>query len=254
MKITLNADMGESFGAWTMGNDAALLPLIQAGNFACGFHAGDPVVMRAGVRAAKAAGVGIGAHPGFPDLQGFGRRAMAMAPAEVEAMVLYQIGALDGIARAEGARVTHVKAHGMLSNMAAEDDALADAVAAGVRAYGRDLILMGTACTALVRAGERAGLRVAHEVFADRAHGETGALMPRSQPGAMIHDAGAAVAQILRFLEAGGIVTPSGRVLPSPIHSVCVHGDGPQALALAAAVGEGLRAKGVTLAPLTDVA
>jgi UPF0271 protein len=254
MKITLNADMGESFGAWTMGSDAALLPLIQAGNFACGFHAGDPVVMRAGVRAAKAAGVEIGAHPGFPDLQGFGRRAMVMSPAEVEAMVLYQIGALDGVARAEGVRVTHVKAHGMLSNMAAEDDALAGAIARAVKAYGRDLILLGTACTALVRAGEAAGLRVAHEVFADRTHSESGALTPRSQPNAMIHDAEAAVAQILRFLAAGGVVTPSGKVLPTPIHSVCVHGDGPKALALAAAVGEGLRAKGVELAGLTAVA
>lgn len=251
MKITLNADMGESFGPWRMGHDEELLPLIQAANLACGYHAGDPVVMRAAVRAAKAAGVEIGAHPGFPDLQGFGRRPMTLSPAEVEAMVLYQIGALDGIARAEGARVTHVKAHGMLSNMAAADDSLADAIAAAVRGYGRDLILMGTTCTALVRAGERAGLRVAHEVFADRAHRDDGSLMPRSQPGAMIHDAAQAVAQILRFLDAGGIVGPSGRVLKTPIDSVCVHGDGPEALALARAVGEGLKARGVTLAGLT---
>ncbi len=250
MKITLNADMGESLGPWRMGDDAALLPLVQAANLACGFHAGDPTVMRAAVRACAGAGVEIGAHPGFPDLQGFGRRAMGLSAAEVEAMVLYQIGALDGIARAEGARVTHVKAHGMLSNMAAADDALADAVARAVAAFDPSLVLLGTACTALPRAGLRAGLRVAAEVFADRAHGETGALVPRGEPGAMIHDADAAVAQILAFLRAGGIVAPSGRVLPTPIDSVCVHGDSPQAAAMAGAVADGLRAHGVRLAGL----
>lgn len=252
MRIALNADMGESFGPWRMGDDAALLGLVQAANLACGFHAGDPMVMRAAVRACVAAGVEIGAHPGFPDLQGFGRRAMGLSAAEVEAMVLYQIGALAGIARAEGARVTHVKAHGMLSNMAAADDALADAVARAVRAFDPGLILLGTACTALPLAGARAGLRVAHEVFADRAHGETGALVPRGEPGAMIHEADAAVAQILRFVAAGGVVAPSGRVLPCPIDSVCVHGDGPQAVALAGAVALGLRARGVRLAGLIE--
>jgi UPF0271 protein len=251
MRIALNADMGESFGPWRMGDDEGLLRVVQAANLACGFHAGDPVTMRTAVRACVAAGVEIGAHPGFPDLAGFGRRAMALSAAEVEAMVLYQIGALDGLARAEGGRVTHVKAHGMLSNMAAADDALADAIARAVRAFDPGLILLGTACTALPRAGERAGLRVACEIFADRAVAEDGGLIPRGRPGAMIEDPGEAVARIRRFLAAGGVVTPSGRVLPTPVHSVCVHGDGPEAVRLAAAVAEGLRRQGVRLAGLT---
>ncbi len=250
MKINLNADMGEGFGPWPMGDDAGLLGIVGAANIACGFHAGDPMTMRATVRAAKAAGVDIGAHPGFPDLQGFGRREMRLSTAEVEALVIVQTGAMLGVAAAEGARVVHVKPHGALNNMACRDDALADAIARAVAAVDPALILLAPATSALFRAGERAGLRTAAEIFADRTYAETGELTPRSQPHAMIHDPADSVAQILRFLRAGGITAPSGAVLPTPLHSVCVHGDGPNAAAIAATVRDGLTAAGVALGGL----
>lgn len=225
MKINLNADLGESFGAWTMGEDQALLQLVGSANIACGFHAGDPMVMRNTVRTALAAGVGLGAHPAYPDLQGFGRRPMRMAPAELEAALIYQIGALAGMAAAEGGRLTHVKPHGALNNQACEDATLADSVARAVRAIDRDLILLAPALSELVGAGERAGLAVAAEIFADRTYTDRGTLVPRNQPGAVIHDPTQLVAHVLRMLEAGGIVAQSGRRLPTAMHSICVHGD-----------------------------
>jgi UPF0271 protein len=252
VKLNLNADMGESFGPWRMGDDDGLLSVVGAASIACGFHAGDPMTMRRAVRAAKAAGVDIGAHPGFHDLQGFGRREMALSPEEVTAAVIYQTGAMLGVARAEGARVVHVKAHGALSNMACRDDALADAVAAGVAAVDASLILLAPATSALWRAGLRAGLTTASEIFADRAYQPNGELVPRSRPGAMIHDPAEGVAQILRFLRAGGVVAPDGSVLPTPIHSVCVHGDGPNAARIAASVRDGLAAEGVALTGLAE--
>jgi UPF0271 protein len=230
MKINLNADLGESFGAWTMGQDEALLGLVGAANIACGFHAGDPMVMRKTVRTALAAGVELGAHPAYPDLQGFGRRPMQMAPAELEAAVIYQIGALAGMAAAEGGRLTHVKPHGALNNQACEDPALADVVARAVHAVDRQLILLAPALSALLSAGERAGLQVAAEIFADRAYTDAGTLVPRSQPGAVLHDAAAVEAHVMRMLDAGGIVSLGGRVLPSAMHSICVHGDTPGAV------------------------
>ncbi|MEO8278851.1 MAG: 5-oxoprolinase subunit PxpA, partial [Ideonella sp.] len=185
--INLNADLGESFGAWTMGEDAALLGVVRSANIACGFHAGDPLVMRQTVRTALAAEVGLGAHPAYPDLQGFGRRPMKMTPAELEAAVIYQIGALAGMAAAEGGRLTHVKPHGALSNQACVDGALADSVARAVRAFDRTLILLAPALSELLTAGERAGLPVASEIFADRAYAEDATLAPRAQPGAVLH-------------------------------------------------------------------
>ena len=250
MKIALNADMGEGFGPWPMGDDAGLLAIVNTANIACGGHAGDPMTMRATVRAAKAAGVEIGAHPGFPDLQGFGRREMRLSAAEVEALVIAQTGAMLGMAAAEGARVVHVKPHGALNNMACREDALADAIARAVKALDPALVLLAPATSALFRAGERAGLRTAAEIFADRSYTETGALTPRSQPRAMIHDPAESVAQILSFLRAGGLVAPSGAVLATQLHSVCVHGDGPNAAAIAATVRDGLAAAGVRLGGL----
>jgi UPF0271 protein len=250
MKLNVNADMGESFGPWRMGDDEGLLAVVGAASIACGFHAGDPVVMRRAVRAAHAAGVDIGAHPGFPDLQGFGRREMAISAEEATALTIYQTGAMLGVARAEGAQVVHVKPHGALNNMACRDDALADALAAGVAAVDTGLILLAPATSALYRAGLRAGLATAAEIFADRAYQPNGELVPRSQPGALIHDPADSVAQILRFMRAGGIVAPGGQMLPTPIHSVCVHGDGPNAARIAAAVRDGLAAEGVELVGL----
>jgi 5-oxoprolinase (ATP-hydrolysing) subunit A len=253
MKINLNADLGESFGAWTMGEDEALLRLVGAANIACGFHAGDPLVMRKTVRTALAAGVGLGAHPAYPDLQGFGRRPMTLAPAELEAVVIYQVGALAGIAAAEGARLTHVKPHGALNNQACEDAAMADTVARAVRAVDRELILLAPALSELHAAGERAGLEVAAEVFADRAYTDAATLVPRSQPGAVLHDDEAVVGHVLRMLDAGGIVATSGKVLSTAMHSICVHGDTPGAVANAIRLRSALEARGCRLVGLREV-
>lgn len=249
--INLNADLGESFGAWRMGDDAALLQVIGSANIACGFHAGDPVVMRNTVRLALANGVSLGAHPAFPDLQGFGRRAMQLSTPELEATILYQVGALQAMAAAEGGRVTHVKPHGALNNIACADAGVAATVARAMRALDRELILLAPALSALETAGEAAGLRVGREVFADRTYQQDGQLTPRSQPGAVLHDAQACVQHVLRMLDAGGIVTADGQRLPTPIHSICVHGDGPDAVASAQQIRLALEAAGYSLQPLT---
>lgn len=251
--INLNADLGESFGAWSMGADNDLLDVVGSANIACGFHAGDPAVMRATVRAAAARGVSIGAHPSFPDLQGFGRRRMDIAAAELEAMIIYQIGALQALATAEGARVSHVKPHGALNNMACADAGLAAVVVQAVAAVDRRLILLAPACSQLALAGQAAGLPVALEIFADRAYLDDGQLVPRSQPGAMIHGAEAALAHVLAMLAAGGLVSLSGKVLPTAISSICVHGDGPQAVASAKVIRQGLAAAGYPLQSLAQM-
>lgn len=250
--INLNADLGESFGAWRMGDDAALLQVIGSANIACGFHAGDPVVMRETVRLAVANGVSLGAHPAFPDLQGFGRRVMQLSPKELEATILYQVGALQAMAAAEGGRVSHVKPHGALNNMACADEAMATIVARAVKALDRELILLAPAHSALERAGEAAGLRVAREVFADRSYQADGQLTPRSQPGAVLHGAQDCVQHVLRMLEAGGIVTTDGQRLPTRIDSICVHGDGPGAVEAARAIRTALEAAGHRLVTLPE--
>jgi 5-oxoprolinase (ATP-hydrolysing) subunit A len=250
--LNLNADLGESFGAWRMGDDAALLQVIGSANIACGFHAGDPVVMRETVRLAVANGVSLGAHPAFPDLQGFGRRAMQLSPKELEATILYQVGALQAMAAAESARVTHVKPHGALNNMACADDAMADTIARAVRALDRELILLAPAHSALERAGEAAGLRVAREVFADRTYQADGQLTPRARPGSVLHEAQACVQHVLSMLDAGGIVTTEGHCLPTRIDSICVHGDGPEAVASARAIRAALEAAGQRLVGLPE--
>lgn len=250
MQINLNADMGESFGMYRMGDDAALLSIVDSANVACGFHAGDPVVMRRTVELAKTEGVSIGAHPSFPDLQGFGRRYMKMPPAELEAALIYQMAALAGVARVGGHAMTHVKPHGALNNAAAEDADLATVIARAVKAFDRDLILLAPALSELEAAGRAAGLRVAIEVFADRAYTDAGSLVPRGQPGAMVEGAEASLAHVAAMLDAGGLVSQSGKVLPTPIHSICVHGDGAHAVAAARAVREGLIGRGATPTPL----
>jgi UPF0271 protein len=229
-RINLNADLGESFGAWRMGDDDALLPLLDSANIACGFHAGDPLVMRKTIRLAAHHGVSIGAHPSFPDLQGFGRRRMSIAADELQAMILYQIGALAGIAQAEGSRVTHVKPHGALSNMACEDAKLAASVVAAVRDFDPGLILLAPALSPLAEAGHHAGLTVVEEIFADRAYLDDGQLMPRGRDGAVIHDPDQCCRHVAAMLAAGGLVSHSGTILPTRIGSICVHGDGAGAI------------------------
>jgi len=253
MKLNLNADLGESFGAWPMGDDAALLPIVDSANIACGFHAGDPKVMRDTVRAALAADTSIGAHPAYPDLQGFGRRPMRMAPAELEATLIYQLAALAGMAQVEGGTLTHVKPHGALNNQACEDSALAKCIARAIRDFDRDLILLAPACSELVRAGEAKGLLVACEVFADRAYTPEGHLVPRSQPGAVLHNPAVCVDHVRRMLDAGGIVANNGATLKSPIHSICVHGDTPDAVDMARALRSALASDGHQFAPLPEM-
>ncbi|MBI2306293.1 MAG: 5-oxoprolinase subunit PxpA [Rhodocyclales bacterium] len=249
-KINLNADLGESFGAWTMGNDGEMLQLVGSANLACGFHGGDPLVMRNTLRLAQENRVSVGAHPSYPDLQGFGRRPMKMAPDELEAALLYQIAALDGMAGCEGWPVTHVKPHGALNNAACSDRAVAETVVRAIVAYDRDLILLAPALSQLAEAGRAGGLRVVEEIFADRAYQDDGQLVPRSQPGAMIHGAEASLQHVVRMLEAGALVSQSGKRLPTAIGSICVHGDGADAVATARHLRDGLSALGYELVAL----
>ena len=223
--IDLNCDLGESFGAWTMGDDAAVLDYVSSANIACGFHAGDPVTMRRTVDLAVRAGVALGAHVSLPDLQGFGRREMRVSVAETHALTLYQIGALAGFAQAAGTRLRHVKPHGALYNMAARDAALAEAIARAVHDFDPALILFGLAGSELPRAGERAGLAVAHEGFADRHYERDGSLTPRAQPGAVIDDVDAAIEQAIAIAMRGTIATRDGGTLSLHADTICVHGD-----------------------------
>ena len=248
--IDLNSDLGESFGRWSLGDDALVLRNITSANVACGYHAGDPGIMRRTVRAARDAGVAVGAHPGFPDLVGFGRRNMAATPGEVEDFVLYQVGALAAIAVAEGVRLQHVKAHGALYNMAIRDRALADAIARAVASLDRSLILFGLPGTELLRAGEAAGLRVAPEGFADRACEPDGSLTPRRTPGAVIHDADEVVRRAVRMARDGIVTATDGREIPMRVETICTHGDTPGAHELTCRIREGLKSAGLSVRPL----
>jgi UPF0271 protein len=252
MLINLNADLGESFGVYHLGNDPLLLKVVTSANIACGFHGGDPSIMARTVDLAKGAGVGIGAHPAFPDLQGFGRRIMHLSTAELKAMILYQVGALDGIARAAGTRVSHVKPHGALNNMACEDFTLAAIVARAVRDYDREMILLAPVLSELAAAGEAAGLPVGLEVFSDRAYTDAGHLVPRDQPGAVFHSTAACTRHVRRMVEQGGIISINGRLLPTRFHSVCVHGDTVHAAETAAQVRQSLEDMGCTVVGLAE--
>ncbi|MGE4526984.1 MAG: LamB/YcsF family protein [Rhodospirillaceae bacterium] len=253
-QINLNADMGESFGAYSIGNDPAMLEVVSSANVACGFHAGDPLVMRDTVGLAFKNGVSVGAHPGFPDLQGFGRRRMTMSAKEVEAFTVVQIGALSAVAAAAGGKVTHVKPHGALSNIAAADDDLAAAIARAIAAVDPGLIFLAPACSAMARAGEAAGLKVAIEIFADRAYAPDGQLVQRGTPGAMIHEPKAALEHVLRMVREQALFPLAGGRIDTPVDSICVHGDGPVAEATARLVREGLIAEGYAVLPLPAMA
>jgi UPF0271 protein len=251
VRIDLNSDLGESFGPWPMGQDGALMPVITSANVACGVHAGDAGTIRRTVRLARAHGVAIGAHPGFPDLLGFGRREMQLTPQEVEDLVLYQIGAVAAVARSEGLSLQHVKAHGALYNMACRDEALAEAIARAVVAFDPSLVLFGLPDSALLQAGLDAGLPVAAEAFADRAYEPDGSLVSRSRPGAVLHDEDAVVRRAVSMARDRAVVAVDGSTLRLDADTLCVHGDTPGAAALAAAIRRGLEAAGVTVAPLT---
>jgi UPF0271 protein len=252
-QINLNADIGESFGHYRIGDDAALMQIIKSANVACGFHGGDPTVMTRTVQLAKDNGVSIGAHPGFNDLWGFGRRQMKMAPRDIEYMITYQIGALQAIARGADAKVTHVKPHGALNNMAHVDRDIAMAIARGIRAADPDLIFVANACSEMVVAGNACNLRVAEEAYVDRTYSDSGLMTSRTEENAMIRDAQTAVRQVISFIEEQAIITQSGKRLPSRIRTFCTHGDEPTAVALAREVRAELARQGVDVVPLTEM-
>ena len=251
--IDLNCDLGESFGAYTIGMDAEILPHVTSANIACGFHAGDPSVMQKSVLLCKKYGVQVGAHPGLPDLQGFGRRRMAISPVEAEADVMYQIGALKAFCDAAGVPLHHVKPHGALYNMAAKDEALAAGIAEGIASVDKNVILLGLAGSKLLSAGRAAGLRVASEVFADRAYQADGSLVPRSKPGAVIHDADEAIARTVRMVKEGKVTAITGEEVAIEAHSICVHGDNPDAVEFVRRIRARLEAEGVTIAPIAQI-
>lgn len=253
MLLNLNADLGESFGPWPMGDDSRLLDVVNSANVACGFHAGDPLVMSKTIAASRQAGVSIGAHPGFPDLQGFGRRAMSLPADELRALVQYQLGALAGMSHSMGLPMTHVKPHGALNNMACEDRAMADVIALAVRDFDPDLIFLSPVMSQLAAAGTEAGLVVALEIFADRAYTSAGTLVSRSLPGAVLQTADACIAHVQAMIEGGGIVTEHGAVLPTEFHSICVHGDNAHAVDTARQIRKALLDQGHELLTLPQL-
>ena len=252
-KIDLNSDLGESFGAYKLGMDDAIIPLVSSANVACGFHAGDPLVMDKTVALCKASGSAIGAHPGYPDLVGFGRRNVAASPAEVKAMVTYQIGALDAFCKAAGIRLQHVKPHGAMYNMAAKDEALAKAICQAIYEYDKTLILMGLAGSRMLTEAKAMGLKCAAEVFADRAYEEDGTLVARSKPGAMIHDEEKAVRRVVRMIKEGKVTAITGKDIAITADSVCVHGDSEKALAFVQKLRDAFAAEDIQIVPLTEI-
>lgn len=251
--IDLNCDCGEGFGPYRMGDDAAMLDIVTSVNVACGFHAGDPEIMAKIFGAAKARGVAIGAHPGFPDLWGFGRRRLPFTTGEIERIVAYQIGAASALAAYAGARLGHVKPHGALSNMAAEDEAAARAIVHAVKAVDKSLAFLAPAGTILETEALAQGLPVAREIFADRAYTEAGLLVERSRPGAVLKNPAEAAKRAAEMVLEGAIITVSGRRVKTQIDSVCVHGDTPGAVAMARTVRARIEHAGITLAPFVPV-
>ena len=250
MKIDLNSDLGEGFGPWKMGDDATMLDIVSSANIACGFHAGDPDIMRQVTKTAKAKGVAVGAHPGYRDLIGFGRRAIhGVTAREVETLVAYQVGAFQSVCALAGHRMSYVKTHGALGNACNDDDGLADAVARGIAAADPSLTWLIMPGTPTERAADRAGLRPAREIYADRTYADGFNLAPRSQPGTVIHDADEACARALEMVTEGRLVSETGKVLKVEIDSICVHGDNPNSVKMARRLRAGLEAEGWTLAP-----
>jgi UPF0271 protein len=243
--------MGESFGAYTMEDDS-LMPWITSANLACGFHAGDPRVMLTAVQAASHAGVAVGAHPGFPDLVGFGRRSMALTTEEVYTDTLYQLGALEGIARVAGVRLQHVKPHGQLNNMAVKDPALAGAIVQAVHDFDPALIVIAYGGE-LTAAASAAGLAVGHEVYADRAYRADGALLPRSEPNAVIHGVEEITARALDMVRRGRITAATGEDIAVRVDTICVHGDTPGSAAIAQAIHVAFELAGISVRPLREV-
>lgn len=252
MKVDLNCDMGEGYGPWRMGDDEAMLDIVSSANVACGFHAGDPSIMFRTAEIAKRKGVAVGAHPGFNDLHGFGRRMIrGDSPAEIERMVAYQIGAMQAVAALAGHKVTYVKAHGSLNNMANEDEDLALAIARAIKGVDSSLVNVCMPGLLMEKASERIGIPVAREFFADRTYEDDGTLTSRKKPGSVLHDADAAAERVLRTIQERAVITTSGKRIPIEIDTICVHGDEPSAVVMARTVRAKLEANGVTIAPFS---
>ena len=254
MDIDLNSDMGEGFGAYRIGNDEALMRIISSANIACGYHAGDPMTMHKTVRLALDNGVDLGAHVGCPDLMGFGRRPMQCDPEELAQYVLYQLGALSGIASAVGARITHMSFHGALGNMAAADYALAEPLVRAVAAFDRDIIVSVSTNTQIERAAEKLGLKLATTFLADRAYTDDGDLVSRKLPGAVIHDHDAVLQRVKRLLDDGVITSINGKKLPIRVHSILLHGDTPGAVENAQAIRREIESGNGRIVPISRLA
>lgn len=252
-KVDLNSDLGESFGRYTIGSDDRIIPLITSANIACGFHASDPVVMMKTVNMVKKAGTGAGAHPGYPDLMGFGRRNMNVSHEEAKAYTLYQISALGGMCKAAGVKLSHVKPHGAMYNMAGKDYELSKAICEAIKEYDPSLIVMGLAGSQMVKAARDMGLKTAEEVFADRAYEEDGSLVARSKPGAMIEDEDEAIARVIRMVKEGKVQAITGKDIDIKADSVCVHGDGEKALLFVEKIRKALTDEGIEICPLEEV-
>ena len=251
--VDLNCDLGESFGNYKCGMDEKIIPYITSANVACGFHASDPLIMQETVAVAKANHVRVGAHPGFQDLVGFGRRNIALPPNEITAIIEYQIGALNAFCTESQTPLQHVKPHGALYNMAAKDERIADAICCGIAAVNRELILLAPAGSKLIQAAKRYGLASAREIFADRAYEEDGSLVSRKKPGALITDEEAAVRRVVQIIRHGTVAAVTGKEIEMEGDSICVHGDSPGALKLVRSIRDGLIAEGIRIAPLEQV-
>ncbi|MDD5789771.1 MAG: LamB/YcsF family protein [Spirochaetia bacterium] len=250
LKVDLNCDLGESFGNYTLGLDGEVIKFVSSANVACGFHASDPLVMQKTVKMAKEAGVAVGAHPGYPDLVGFGRRNLSVQPAELKAMVQYQIGALKAFCQAEKIGLQHVKPHGAMYNMAAKDEKLAFAIAEGIAEIDPSLILLGLSGSEMLKAAEKLGLKAKKEVFADRAYEEDGTLVARTKPGAMILNEDEAIERVLGMIKFGKVKAVTGREIGIEADSVCVHGDSPKALEFVKKINAALSGEGICVAAM----
>ena len=252
-KIDLNCDLGESFGNYKLGLDEEVIKYISSANIACGYHASDPLVMSQSVKSAKENGVAVGAHPGFPDLMGFGRRNMSVQPNEAKAYVQYQVGALIAFCRANGVKLCHVKPHGALYNMAGKDYALSKAICEGIYEIDPDIILLGLSGSQMLKAAADTGLRCAMEVFADRAYEEDGSLVARTKPGAVITDENESISRVIGMVKNGTVTAITGKEIPIQAQSVCVHGDGVKALEFVKKIKAALENEGIEIAPLAQI-
>lgn len=251
-KIDMNSDLGESFGAYKIGCDDKVIPLISSANVACGWHAGDSGVMAKTVRLAAEAGIAVGAHPGYPDLVGFGRRNMNVSPADMKTYIMYQVGALNAFCKAEGIAMQHVKPHGAMYNMAAKDAKLADAICEGIAKVDDGLILMGLSGSEMQRSAEKYGLRFASEVFADRAYEEDGSLVARTKPGAVITDENEAVSRVVEMVKYSTVTALTGKKIEIKADSVCVHGDNEHALLFVEKIRKALSENGIEITSLRN--